>query len=149
AKMTLSFFDFAGRLMVSAQGIGVAQGALEKTIQHVKERKTFGRPVASNQDIQFRLAKMATKIELCRNMVYKAAWLVDKGRHAMLETSMAKMASARMACEVVDDCLQMHGGYGYMDEYWIQRAYRDVRILDIYEGVREAELMTIARALLA
>ena len=149
AIMILSFFNFGGRLMACAQGLGIAQGSLERTIEYIKERKTFGRPVASNQDIQFRIANMATKIELCRNFVYKSAWAADKGRNVMLETSMAKLATSRMAIEVVDECLQMHGGYGIMSDYRIERAYRDCRILDIYEGVREAELMTISRVLLA
>jgi alkylation response protein AidB-like acyl-CoA dehydrogenase len=149
ARMALSFFDFSGRLLVAAQAIGIAQGSLERTIEHVKERKTFGRPIATNQAIQFRLAEMAVKIEAARNLTYKAAWTVDQGRPSMLETSMAKLYSGKMAKEVVDDCLQMHGGYGYINEYRIERAYRDARILEIYEGVNEAELMTLSRVLLA
>lgn len=147
ARMALSFFDFSGRLLVAAQATGLAQGSLERTIEHVKERKTFGKPVITNQDIQFRLAKMATKIEAARNLTYKAAWAVDKGLEPLMPTAMAKLYAGRMAKEVVDDCLQMHGGYGYINEYRIERAYRDARILEIYEGVNEAELMTISRAL--
>ena len=147
ARQTLTFFDI-GRLWVAAQAVGAAQGVLERTIEHVKTRQTFGTPVAMNQDIQFRLAKHATWIEACRNMLYKAAWKIDKGDFDPTLSAMAKWYAARMAVEVIDDCLQMHGGYGYINEYPIERAYRDVKVLEIYEGVREAELMTIARSLL-
>jgi alkylation response protein AidB-like acyl-CoA dehydrogenase len=143
----MKFFD-ATRTMVAAQGVGLAQGALDKSLRYVQERKTFGRPLATNQAIQFQLAEMATKIELARTLTYKAAWLVDQGRTDPSLNAMAKYFSGEMAVWVCDKALQMHGGYGYIDEYDVQRFYRDAKILDIYEGAKEAEKMTIARRLL-
>ncbi|MDQ7783668.1 MAG: acyl-CoA dehydrogenase family protein [Desulfomonilaceae bacterium] len=142
----MEFFD-ATRTMVAAQGVGLAQGALDKTLKYVQERKTFGRPLASNQGIQFQLAEMATKIELARTLTYKAAWLVDQGRTNPALNAMAKYFAGEMAVWVCDKALQMHGGYGYIDEYDVQRFYRDAKILEIYEGAKEAEKMTIARRL--
>ena len=142
----MEFFD-ATRTTVAAQGVGLAQGALDKTLAYVKERKTFGRPLASNQGIQFQLAEMATKIELARTLTYKAAWLVDQGRTDPSLNAMAKYFAGEMAVWVCDKALQMHGGYGYIDEYDVQRYYRDAKILEIYEGAKEAEKMTIARRL--
>lgn len=142
----MEFFDVT-RTAVAAQGVGLAQGALDKTIKYVQERKTFGRPLASNQGIQFQLAEMATKIELARTLTYKAAWLVDQGRPNPGLNAMAKYFAGEMAVWVCDKALQMHGGYGYIDEYDVQRFYRDAKILEIYEGAKEAEKMTIARRL--
>lgn len=143
----MKFFD-ATRTMVAAQGVGLAQGALDKSIRYVQERKTFGRPLATNQAIQFQLAEMATKIELARTLTYKAAWLVDNGRTDPSLNAMAKYFAGETAVWVCDKALQMHGGYGYIDEYDVQRFYRDAKILEIYEGAKEAEKMTIARRLL-
>lgn len=142
----MEFFD-ATRTAVAAQGVGLAQGALDKTLKYVQERKTFGRPLASNQGIQFQLAEMATKIELARTLTYKAAWLVDQGRTDPALNAMAKYFAGEMAVWVCDKALQLHGGYGYIDEYDVQRFYRDAKILEIYEGAKEAEKMTIARRL--
>lgn len=144
----MEFFD-ATRTMVAAQGVGLAQGALDKAVKYVQERKVFGRPLASNQAIQFQLAEMATKIELARTLTYKAAWLVDQGRTSPSLNAMAKYFAGEMAVWVCDKALQMHGGYGYIDEYDVQRFYRDAKILEIYEGAKEAEKMTIARRLLS
>ncbi len=143
----MEFFD-ATRTMVSAQGVGIAQGALDKALKYTQERTTFGRPLASNQGIQFQLAEMATKIELARTLTYKAAWLVDQHRTDPALNAMAKYFSGETAVWVCDKALQMHGGYGYIDEYDVQRFYRDAKILEIYEGAKEAEKMTIARRLL-
>jgi len=142
----MEFFDCT-RTMVAAQGVGLAQGALDKTLRYVQERKTFGRPLASNQGIQFQLAEMATKIELARTLTYKASWLVDQGKMDPALNAMAKYFAGEMAVWVCDKALQMHGGYGYIDEYDVQRFYRDAKILEIYEGAKEAEKMTIARRL--
>jgi len=142
----MHFFD-ATRTMVAAQGVGLAQGALEKSLRYVQERHVFGRPLATNQAIQFQLAEMATRIELARNLTYKAAWLVDKGKTDPSLNAMAKYYAAETAVWVCDKALQMHGGYGYIDEYDVQRFYRDAKILEIYEGAKEAEKMTIARRL--
>lgn len=142
----MHFFDVT-RVMVAAQGVGLAQGALDKTIKYVQERKTFGRPLAEYQGIQFQLAEMATKIELARNITYKAAWKVDKGEVDPGLNAMAKYFAGEMAVWVCDKALQLHGGYGYIDEYDVQRYYRDAKILEIYEGAKEAEKITIARRL--
>ena len=140
------FFDTT-RTMVAAQGVGLAQGALDKTVRYVQERKTFGKPLASNQGIQFQLAEMATRIEVARNVTYKAAWLVDQGRMDPGLNAMAKYYAGECAVWVADKALQLHGGYGYIDEYDVQRFYRDAKILEIYEGAKEAEKITIARRL--
>ncbi len=142
----MHFFD-ATRTMVASQGVGLAQGALDKAIRYVKERHVFGRPLADNQAIQFQLAEMATRIELARIMTYRAAWLVDQGKTNPSINAMAKYYAAETAVWVCDKALQMHGGYGYIDEYDVQRFYRDAKILEIYEGAKEAEKMTIARRL--
>lgn len=142
----MHFFDVT-RIMVAAQGVGLAQGALDKTLQYVQERKTFGKPLAANQGIQFQLAEMATRIELARNTTYKAAWKADRGEIDPALNAMAKYYSGETAVWVCDKALQLHGGYGYIDEYDVQRFYRDAKILEIYEGAKEAEKLTIARRL--
>ena len=142
----MHFFDTT-RTMVAAQGVGLAQGALDKTVKYVQERKTFGKPLASNQGIQFQLAEMATRIEVARNITYKAAWMVDQGKMDPGLNAMAKYYAGECAVWVADKALQLHGGYGYIDEYDVQRFYRDAKILEIYEGAKEAEKITIARRL--
>lgn len=142
----MEFFDVA-RTWVAAQGVGLAQGALDKSLRYVQDRKTFGRPLASNQAIQFQLAEMATRIELARTLTYKAAWMVDQKRIDPALNAMAKYYAGETAVWVCDKALQMHGGYGYIDEYDIQRFYRDAKVIEIYEGAKEAEKMTIARRL--
>jgi alkylation response protein AidB-like acyl-CoA dehydrogenase len=143
----MQFFD-ATRTMVAAQGVGLAQGALDKTIRYVKERNVFGKPLAVNQGIQFQLAEMATRIELSRTLTYRAAWKVDQGEIDPSLNAMAKYYAGETAVWVCDKALQLHGGYGYIDEYDVQRFYRDAKILEIYEGAKEAEKITIARRLL-
>lgn len=143
----MHFFD-ATRTMVAGQGVGIAQGALDKTIRYVKERTVFGKPLAVNQGVQFQLAEMATRIELARTLTYRAAWKVDQGEIDPALNAMAKYFSGEMAVWVCDKALQLHGGYGYIDEYDVQRFYRDAKILEIYEGAKEAEKMTISRRLL-
>jgi alkylation response protein AidB-like acyl-CoA dehydrogenase len=142
----MHFFDVT-RTGVAAQGVGLAQGALDKTIRYVQERHTFGKPLASNQGLQFILAEMATRVELARNICYKAAWMVDQNRIDPSLNAMAKYYAGESAVWVCDKALQMHGGYGYIDEYDVQRFYRDAKILEIYEGAKEAEKMTISRRL--
>jgi len=142
----MHFFDLT-RIMVAAQGVGLGQGALDKTIQYVQERKTFGRPLAVNQGVQFQLAEMATRVELARCITYKAAWKADHGQLDPSLNAMAKYYSGESAVWLADKALQLHGGYGYIDEYDVQRFYRDAKILEIYEGAKEAEKMTIARRL--
>jgi len=142
----MHFFDVT-RTMVAAQGVGLAQGALDKTVRYVQERNVFGKPLAFNQGVQFQLAEMATRIELARNVTYKAAYEIDQGRIDPKLNAMAKYYSGEMAVWVCDKALQLHGGYGYIDEYDVQRYYRDAKILEIYEGAKEAEKLTIARRL--
>ncbi|MBW1711884.1 MAG: acyl-CoA dehydrogenase family protein [Deltaproteobacteria bacterium] len=142
----MHFFD-ATRTMVAGQGVGLAQGALDLAHGYAQERHTFGRPLITNQAIKFQLAEMATRIELARNMTYKAAWLVDQGRSDPKLNAMAKYYSGETAVWVCDKALQLHGGYGYIDEYDVQRFYRDAKILEIYEGAKEAEKMIIGRRL--
>ena len=143
----MHFFDCT-RTMVAAQGVGLAQGALDKTLRYVQERNVFGKPLAANQGVQFQLAEMATRIELARSITYKAAWKVDQGVVDPALNAMAKYYAGETAVWVADKALQLHGGYGYIDEYDVQRYYRDAKILEIYEGAKEAEKLTIARRLL-
>lgn len=142
----MDFFDCT-RTFVAAQGVGLAQGALDRTVRYVQERKTFGQPLASYQGVQFQLAEMATKIELARTITYRAAWTVDNGEIDPSLNAMAKYYSGEMAVWVCDKALQLHGGYGYIDEYDVQRFYRDAKGIEIYEGAKEIEKMTIARRL--
>jgi len=143
----MAFFNRT-RLHICAQAVGLARGALEEAIRHIKGRRQFGQPLASFQAVQFKIAEMATWIRAARNLYYEAAWKADSGKldHALV--AMAKWFSARIAVRCADEALQMHGGYGYIDEYKVQRLYRDAKILEIYEGTREMEKLIIARSLL-
>ncbi|MFP4036694.1 MAG: acyl-CoA dehydrogenase family protein [Desulfobacteraceae bacterium] len=143
----LEFFD-ESRIEIAAQALGIAQGAFDRAIAYTKERKQFGRKIAEFQVTQHKLADMATKIETARLLVYKAAWNYDQGRIDPKLTSMAKMYAARAAVEVADEAIQLHGGYGYMLEYDVERFYRDAKIMEIYEGTREIQKNTIAGSLL-
>ena len=143
----MAFFNRT-RLHICAQAVGLARAALEESIRHTKGRKQFGQPLASFQVTRFKIAEMATKIRAARNLYYEAAWAADCGNidHALI--AMAKWYSAKIAVECADEALQMHGGYGYIDEYKVQRLYRDVKILEIYEGTKEMEKTIIAGSLL-
>jgi len=143
----MNFFD-RSRAYVSAHGLGLAQGALDQAIKHVKGRKQFGRPIGSFQATQFKIAEMATKVETARNMVYKSAWLLDNGMADTKLTAMAKLYACHVAVEVVDEALQLHGGYGYFDDYDIERFYRAAKVLEIYEGTKEVEKIIIGREIL-
>jgi alkylation response protein AidB-like acyl-CoA dehydrogenase len=143
----MAFFD-RSRAYVSAHGVGLAQGALDMAVKHIRERKQFGKPIGSFQGVQFKIADMAVKIELARNIMYKAAWLLDNNAADTHVTAMAKMYSARIAVEVVDEALQLHGGYGYFDDYDIERFYRAAKVLEIYEGAKEIEKMIIGRTII-
>ncbi|ESU30633.1 acyl-CoA dehydrogenase [Bacillus sp. 17376] len=134
-----------GRIGIGAMAVGVAQAAYEKALQYAKERQQFGRPISQFQAIQFKLADMAMKIELARNMVYKAAWLKDQGRAFSKEASMCKLYASEIAMEVADQAVQIHGGYGYMREYEVERYMRDAKLLEIGEGTSEVQRMVIAR----
>jgi len=143
----LDFFD-ESRIEIAAQALGIAQGAFDRTLDYVKQREQFGKKLADFQITQHKLADMATKIEAARLMTYKAAWNYDQKRIDPKLTSMAKMFAARAAVEVADEAIQMHGGYGYMTEYEVERFYRDAKITEIYEGTREIQKNTIASALI-
>jgi alkylation response protein AidB-like acyl-CoA dehydrogenase len=139
----LEFFD-ESRVLVGAQGLGIAQGAFDRALDYSKKRTQFGKKLVDFQITQHKLADMATKIEAARLLVYKAGWNFDhKGIDPKL-TSMAKMFAARVAVEVADEAIQMLGGYGYITEYEVERFYRDAKITEIYEGTREIQKNTIA-----
>ena len=142
----MHFFDVT-RTMVAAQGVGLSQGALDRTISYVQKRNFRGKPLASYQRVQFLLAEMATKIEMIRNITYKAAWKVDRGEIDPSLNAMAKYSSGETAVWVCDKALKLHGEYGYHGGSDIERCYRDAKILEIYEGAKEAEKMTISRRL--
>jgi alkylation response protein AidB-like acyl-CoA dehydrogenase len=145
-ECVMSFFN-RSRTYIAAQGVGIAQGALEMALRHTKKRKVSGRLLASSEVVQVRLAEMATLIEAARNLTYKAAWKVDQGIIDPALTSMAKWYAAEVGVKVVDEALQLHGGYGYIDEYDISRFYRDAKIVEIYEGVKDVEKLIIGRHL--
>jgi short/branched chain acyl-CoA dehydrogenase len=136
-----------GRISVAAMGVGLAQGAYDLACAYAKERKQFGQPIARFQAVQFKLADMATELEAGRNLVYKAAWLKDQGRDFALAAAQAKLFTGELSNRAVNWALQIHGGYGYMDEYAISRLYRDQKILEIGEGTNEVQRMVIARQL--
>lgn len=136
------------RITVAAQGVGIAQGGLEKAIKYAKERKQFGSPIASFQGIQFKLAEMVTLIEAARGLYYRAAWMADNGKIDPKIMSIAKWYAGEVAVKVIDEVLQIHGGYGYLGESGIERMYRDAKIVEIVEGTKEIEKMIIARELL-
>ena len=136
-----------GRISVAAMGVGLAQGAFDLAFAYARERNQFGRPISSFQAISFSLADMATEIEAGRALVWRAAWLKDAGRPFAREAAMAKLYTGELSNRVVNAALQVHGGYGYMDEYPISRFYRDQKILEIGEGTNEVQRMVIARHL--
>ena len=136
-----------GRISVAAMGVGLAQGAYDLAAQYAKERKQFGKPIASFQAVQFALTDMATEIEAGRALVYKAAWLKDQGRTFAKEAAMAKLYTGELSNRAVNASLQIHGGYGFMDEFPISRLYRDQKILEIGEGTNEVQRMVIAKHL--
>jgi alkylation response protein AidB-like acyl-CoA dehydrogenase len=142
----MAFFNRT-RLHICAQAVGLARAALEESIRHTRDRHQFGVPLASFQAIQFKIAEMATWIRAAKNLYYEAAWAVDRGKvdHALI--AMAKWFSAEMAVRCADEALQLHGGYGYIDEYKVQRLYRDAKVLEIYEGTKEIEKNIISRSI--
>lgn len=146
SKIMLATLD-AGRLSIAAMGLGAAQGAYELALAYAKERKQFGQPIARFQAIAFKLADMALKIELARNLLYKACWLKDEGRPFGMEAAMAKLYCSEIAKEVSDEAIQVHGGYGLMKDYQVERFYRDQRLLQIGEGTSEIQRLVISRYL--
>ncbi|MEA2411565.1 MAG: short-chain 2-methylacyl-CoA dehydrogenase [Thermoleophilaceae bacterium] len=136
-----------GRIGVSAMGVGLAQGALDEALAYAKERRAFGQPISRFQTIQAKLADLSTEIEAARLLTYKAAWLKDQGRNFGLVAAQAKLKTGRLAVKATDEAVQIHGGYGYIEEYPVCRFYRDAKILTIGEGTDEVQQMVIARAL--
>ncbi len=134
-----------GRLSIAAMGLGCAQGAYELAMDYAKKRVQFGTPIIKFQAISFKLADMALKIELARNLLYKACWLIDHDQPFQKEAAMAKLYCSEIAREVADEAVQIHGGYGLMKEYAIERFYRDQRLLQIGEGTSEIQRLVIAR----
>jgi alkylation response protein AidB-like acyl-CoA dehydrogenase len=136
-----------GRISVASMGVGLAQGAYDLAFAYAKEREQFGRPIAKFQAVQFALADMATEIEAGRQLVYRAAWLKDQGKDFALAAAQAKLYTGLLSNRAVNAALQIHGGYGFMEEYAISRLYRDQKILEIGEGTNEVQRMVIAKLL--
>ena len=143
----MAFFNLT-RLHICAMAVGIARAALEEASNHIKKRHQFGVPLASFQAIQFKIAEMATTIRAAKNLYYEAAWLTDHGKMDHAVTAMAKWFSGQVAVKCADEALQMHGGYGYIDEYKVQRIYRDAKIVEIYEGTKEIEKVIVAKNIL-
>jgi alkylation response protein AidB-like acyl-CoA dehydrogenase len=147
-RQLMHFFDTT-RVMVAAQALGLSEACLETSIKYVKERTAFGAPLGSFQLTQMKLTEMAIKIEALRGLIYKSAWLLDEGRPDYTLAAMAKYYGGQTAVFCANYAVELHGGYGYIDEYNVQKWYRDAKILELYEGTKEAEIMTIGRALQA
>jgi alkylation response protein AidB-like acyl-CoA dehydrogenase len=143
----MKFLDHS-RVAVAADALGLAQGAIEHAVNYVKKRKQFGHTISSFQVTQFKIAEMATLIETARNLAYKAAWALDRGNPDTQLSAMAKWWASNVAVRVADEALQLHGGYGYLDDYPIERYYRAAKLLEIYEGTKEIQKMTIGRRIL-
>ena len=143
----MDFLD-RSRVIIAAHAVGLAQGAIEQAISYVKKRKQFGKTIASFQVTQFKVAEMATLIEAARNLMHKACWYVDRGTPNTQLSAMAKWWACQVAVRVVDEALQLHGGYGYLDDYPIERFYRAAKLLELYEGTKEIQKMTIGRRIL-
>jgi short-chain 2-methylacyl-CoA dehydrogenase len=145
-KQFLHILDI-GRIGVAAMGVGLAQGALDEALAYAKERRAFGKPISKFQTIQAKLADLSTEIEAARLLVYKAAREKDLGRNFSLTAAQAKLKTGRLAVRATEEAVQIHGGYGYIEEYPVCRFYRDAKILTIGEGTDEIQQMVIARAL--
>ena len=144
-KIALSNLE-AGRIGIASQCIGMARAALEAAVKYAKEREAFGKPILEHQAVNFRLADMATRLEAARQLVWHAATLKDAGRPCLKEASMAKLFASEMAESVCSDAIQIHGGYGYVSDFPVERIYRDVRVCQIYEGASDIQRLVIGRA---
>jgi alkylation response protein AidB-like acyl-CoA dehydrogenase len=145
---TMQVLD-AGRIGIAALAVGLAQGAYEAAVSYARERKAFGKPIGSFQAMQWKLADAATKIEAARLLTYRAAYLKERGQRTTLESSMAKLYASEIAVKVADDCVQIHGGYGFVKDYPAEKYFRDVKLTTIGEGTSEIQRLVIARQLLA
>lgn len=143
-KIALSNLE-AGRIGIAAQSVGMARAALDAAVQYANERKAFGVEIVQHQAVAFRLADMATQIEAARQLVFHAASLKDAGLPCLKEASMAKLFASTMAERVCSDSIQIHGGYGYVTDFPVERIYRDVRVSQIYEGASDIQRLVIAR----
>ena len=146
-KIAMHTLD-GGRIGIAAQALGIAEGALERTVEYTKERKQFGKPIAALQNTQFQLADMATKVQAAQLLVYKAAMAKASQKEYGFEAAQAKLYAAEVAMEVTTKAVQLHGGYGYTREYDVERMMRDAKITEIYEGTSEVQRMVISAALL-
>lgn len=138
----------SGRISIAAQAVGIAQGAFDRALKYARERKAFGKPIIEHQAIAFKLADMAVKIENARNLYLKAGWLKDQGKPYGLYSAMAKLYAADTAMEVTTEAVQIHGGYGYVREYHVERLMREAKLTQIYEGTSEIQKIVISRHLL-
>jgi butyryl-CoA dehydrogenase len=145
-KIALSGLE-GGRIGIASQSVGMARAAFEAALAYAKERESFGKPIFEHQSVQFKLADMATKIEAARQLIWHAAAMKDAGLPCLKEAAMAKLFASEMAERVVSDAMQVHGGYGYVSDFPVERIYRDVRVCQIYEGTSDIQKILIARAL--
>ena len=145
---TMEVLD-SGRIGIAALAVGLAQGAYEAAVSYARERKAFGRTISSFQAIQFKLADAATRVEAARLLTYRAAYLKQQGRRTTLESSMAKLYASEVAVRVADECVQIHGGYGFVKDYPAEKYFRDVKLTTIGEGTSEIQRLVIARQLLS
>ncbi len=143
-KIGMDLLD-GGRIGIAAQALGIAEGAFEKALEYSKQRKQFGKTINSFQAIQFKLADMAMQIEAAKLLVYESAWLKDNNKNFIIESSMAKAYASETATFVTKEAMQIHGGYGYITEYEIERMYRDAKITEIYEGTNEIQRVVISK----
>jgi len=147
-RIALAYLE-NGRIGVAAQAVGVARAAFEAARRYARERIAFGKPIIGHQAVEFRLADMATSIEAARQLTLHAAALKDAGRPCLQEASMAKLFASEMAERVCSDAIQIHGGYGYLNDFPVEKLWRDARVLSIYEGTNEIQRLVIGRALAA
>jgi butyryl-CoA dehydrogenase len=145
-KIALSGLE-GGRIGIASQSVGMARAAFEAALRYSKDRVTFGQPIFNHQAVQFKLAEMATQIEAARQLIWHAASLKDAGRPCLKEAAMAKLFASEMAEKVCSEAIQIHGGYGYLSDFPVERIYRDVRVTQIYEGTSEVQKILIGRAL--
>ncbi|PPE69062.1 acyl-CoA dehydrogenase family protein [Caldimonas thermodepolymerans] len=145
-RIALSALE-GGRIGIAAQSVGMARAAFEAALDYAKQREAFGKPIFEHQAVQFRLAEMATQIEVARQMVWHAAALRDAGQPCLKEAAMAKLFASEMAERVCSDAIQIHGGYGYVSDFPVERIWRDVRVCQIYEGTSDVQKILIGRAL--
>jgi butyryl-CoA dehydrogenase len=145
-KIALSGLE-GGRIGIASQSVGMARAAFEAALAYAKQRESFGKPIFEHQSVQFKLAEMATRIEAARQLIWHAAAMKDAGLPCLKEAAMAKLFASEMAERVVSDALQIHGGYGYVSDFPVERIYRDVRVCQIYEGTSDIQKILIARAL--